>query len=152
MVIASSFITVAEEKAHNFKGLQCQWHTTSSQVLQYVLFFFNPQLLQQRWLQENLNLKSVGLITVKKACENMDRLFHTDSEIGRHTNFLWTAQFFIKMVENNQNSRTGPGKSTYQQQIGDSLVRAITHLILLELIFYLSALFLEADLSTERNK
>lgn len=52
----------------------------------------------------------------------------------------------MKMVENNQNSGTGAGKSTYQQQIGDSLVRGdITHLILLEFNFYLSALCLQAD-------
>lgn len=50
------------------------------------------------------------------------------------------------MVENKQNSATGAGKSTYQQQIGDSLVRGdITHLILLEFNFYLSALCLQAD-------
>lgn len=50
------------------------------------------------------------------------------------------------MVENNQNSGTGSGKSTYQQKIGDSLVRGdITQLILLESNFYLSVLCLQAD-------
>lgn len=52
----------------------------------------------------------------------------------------------MKTVKNNQNSGTAAGKSIYQQQIGDSLVRGdITHLILLEFNFYLSALCLHAD-------
>lgn len=67
--------------------------------------------------------------------------------------FFPIAGFFLKMAANNQSSVRGVGKFTYQQQIGDSLVRGdITHLILLESNFSLPALCSQADLSIERKK
>lgn len=66
--------------------------------------------------------------------------------------FFPIAGFLLKMAANNQSCGTGVAKFTYQQQIGDSLVRGdVTHLIVLEFIFSLPALCLQADLAIERK-
>lgn len=98
--------------------------------------------------------KSVVLITVK------EKLVKTWIDCSMQTQklegipiFFPIAGFFLKMSANNQSSGRGVGKFTYQQQIGESLVRGdLTHPILLELNFSLPALCLDADLSTERKK
>lgn len=68
--------------------------------------------------------KSVGLITVKGKLVKMwiDCSIQTQKLEGIPI-FFPIAGFFLKMAANNESSRTGVGKFTYQQQIGDSLVR-----------------------------
>lgn len=98
--------------------------------------------------------KSVVLITVKEKLVKMwiDCSIQTQKLEGIPI-FFPIAGFFLKMAANNQSSVRGVGKFTYQQQIGDSLVRGdITHLILLESNFSLPALCSQADLSIERKK
>lgn len=79
-------------KVYSFTSTQCV------HILQYMAFFFNPQLLEPSILQGNLNLTQVCRLNncKGKACENVDRLFHTDSEIGSYTNFLSNCRIFLE--------------------------------------------------------